>query len=69
MRISTPRDEPEYVTRFRSEPYENGLNAGSFPFLTPAVLQAVDCNGTRITTTADGQEIAPGILPIFQNTN
>ena len=59
MRNSTPRDEPEQVRRLRREAYENGMNAGSFLFLTPAVLQAAACDGTKIPTTADGQQIAP----------
>ena len=29
------------------------------------VSQAAACDGTRITTTASGQEIAPGTLPTF----
>ena len=62
---STPRGEPEYITKLRKEAYENGLNAGSFPFLAPAVPQAAACDGTKITTTADGQNIAQGTLPTF----
>ena len=65
MRSSTPREEPEHVTNLRKEAYENCLNAGSFLFLTPAVSQTVACDGMRKTTTADGQEIAPGTLPIY----
>ena len=34
---SKPRGEPEYITRIRREAYENGLNAGAFLFITPAV--------------------------------
>ena len=59
MRNSTPRDEPEIMTRLRREAYEKDLSAGSFLFLTQAVWQAAACDGTRITTTADGQQIAP----------
>ena len=57
MRNSTSRVEPDQVTRLGREDYENGLNAGSFLFLTPAV--------TRITTTAIGQQIELGTLPIY----
>ena len=62
---STPSSEPAYITALRREAYENGLNAGSLLFLTPAVSQAAACDGTRITTTAEGQEIAAGTLPIY----
>ena len=66
MRRSTPRNEPDQVTKLRREAYENGRNAGVFPLLTPAVSQAAACDGTRITTTAaDDQEIAPGTVPIY----
>ena len=27
--------------------------------------QAAACDGTRITTTAEGQEFVPGTLPIY----
>ena len=65
IRRSTPRGEPDYVTAMRKEAYLNGLNAGSFLFIPPAVSQAAACNGTIITTSADGQNIAPGTLPTF----
>ena len=65
MERSTPRDEPEYITRLRREAYINGLNAGSLLFVAPAVSQAAACDGTRITTTSADQETAPGTLPIF----
>ena len=65
MQRSTPSSEPAYITALRREAYENGLNAGSLHFLTPAVSQAAACDGTRITTTAEGQEIAAGTLPIY----
>ena len=65
MQRSTPSSEPAYITAQRREAYENGLNAGSLLFLTPAVSQAAACDGTRITTTAEGQEIAAGTLPIY----
>ena len=65
MQRSTPSSEPAYNTALRREAYENGLNAGSLLFLTPAVSQAAACDGTRITTTAEGQEIAAGTLPIY----
>ena len=29
------------------------------------VSQAAACDGTKITTTASGQEVAPGTLPIY----
>ena len=63
MRRSTPSSQPAYITALRREAYENGLNAGSLLFLAPAVSQAAACDGTRITTTAEGQEIAAGTLP------
>ena len=59
------RDEPEYITQIRRDAYMNGLNAGAFLFITPAVSQAAACDGTPITTTAVGQDIAPGTLPTF----
>ena len=62
---SKPRGEPEYITKIRREAYENGLNAGAFLFMTPAVSQAAACDGTLITTTATNQEIVPGTLPSF----
>ena len=60
-----PRGEPEYITRIRREAYENGLNAGAFLFITPAVSQAAACDGTLINTTATNQEMGPGTLPTF----
>ena len=65
IRTSTPRGEPAYVTAMRKEAYLNALNAGSFLFIPPAVSQAAACNGTIITTSADGQNIAPRTLPTF----
>ena len=65
MERSTPKSEPAYITALRREAYSNGLNAGSLLFLTPAVSQAAACDGTKITTTAEGQEIATGTLPIY----
>ena len=65
MERSTPRDEPEHITRLRREAYINGLNAGSLLFVAPAVSQAAACDGTKITTTSADQETAPGTLPIF----
>ena len=59
---STPGDEPELVTRLRSEAYENGLSSGSSLFLAPAVSQSAAGDGTTITTTAEGQEIAPDTI-------
>ena len=65
MERSTPESEPAYITALRREAYSNGLNAGCLLFLTPAVSQAAACDGTRITTLAEGQEIATGTLPIY----
>ena len=65
MEASTPKSEPAYITALRKEVYINGLNAGSLLFIAPAVSQAVACDGTRITTTAVGQDVAPGPLPIY----
>ena len=65
MQRSTPRDEPGYITRLRKEAYENGLNAGCFLFITPAVSQAAACDGTTVTTSENGQEFVPGTLPIY----
>ena len=62
---SKPRGEPEYITEIRREAYENGLNAGAFLFITPAVSQPAACDGTLITTSAENQEIVPGTLPTF----
>ena len=62
---SKPRGEPDYITRIRREAYENGLNAGSFLFITPAVSQAAACDGTLIPTSAASQGIIPGTLPTF----
>ena len=65
MELSTPRSEPVYISALRKEAYTNGLNAGSLLFIAPAVSQAVACDGTEITTTASGQDVAPGTLPIY----
>ena len=65
MEASTPRSEPTYITALRKEAYINGLNAGSLLFIAPAVSQAAACDGTRISTTAVGQDVAPGTLPIY----
>ena len=62
---SKPRGEPEYITKIRREAVENGLNAGAFLFITPAVSPAAACDGTTITTSANGQKIMPGTLPTF----
>ena len=65
MQRSTPQNEPEHITRLRREAYENGLNAGCFFFITPAVSQAAACDGTTVTTSATGQEFVPGTLPFY----
>ena len=65
MKRSTPESEPAYITALRREAYSNGLNAGSLLFLSPAVSQAAACDGAKITTTAEGQGIAVGTLPIY----
>ena len=65
MQRSTPRDEPEYITSLRKEAYENGLNAGCFLFITLIVSQAAACDGTTVTTSANGHEFVPGTLPIY----
>ena len=65
MERSTPRSEPAYITALRREAYSNWLNAGSLLFLAPAVSQAAACDGTRITTTAYGQETTSGTLSIY----
>ena len=39
---SKPRGEPKYITRMRREAYENGLNAGAFLFIKPAVWRHDD---------------------------
>ena len=65
MTRCTPKSEPAYITALRRETYSNGLNADSLLFLAPAVSQAAACEGTRITTTTQGQETASGTLPIF----
>ena len=65
MRLSTPANEPEAITILKRETYLNGLNAGCLLFLTKVVSQAAACDGTRCTTSADDQEVAPGTLPIY----
>ena len=65
LQKSTPRDEPEHITKQRKEAYENGWNARSFRFLAPAVSQAAACDGTMVTTTADGQDNARRTLATF----
>ena len=65
MEASTPKSEPAYITALRKEAYINGLNACSLLFIAPAVSQAAACDGTRITTTAVGQDVAPRTLPIY----
>ena len=65
MQRSTPRHEPGYITRLRKEAYENGLNAGCFLFITPAVSQAAACDGTTVTTSENGQEFVAGTLSIY----
>ena len=65
MELSTPRSEPAYVSALKKEAYTNGLNADSLLFTTPAVSQAAACDGTKIPTTANGQDVAPGTLPIY----
>ena len=65
MEASTPKSEPAYITALRKKAYINGFNAGSLLFIAPAVSQAAACDGTRITTTAVGQDVAPGTLPIY----
>ena len=65
MARSTPKSEPAYITALRRKAYSNGLNAGSLLFLAPSVSQAAACDGTRITTTTQGQETASGTLPIY----
>ena len=57
MHRSTPSDEPEQVTMFRREAYQNGLGTGSFFFLAPATSQVAACNGATVATTAVGQEL------------
>ena len=65
MEASTPKSGPANITTLRKEAYTNGLNAGNLLFIAPAVSQAAACDGTRITTTTIGQEVAPGTLPIY----
>ena len=33
--------------------------------MDPMVSQAAACDGTKITKTASGQDVAPGTLPIY----
>ena len=65
MRRSTPKAKPEFITGMKKEAYMNSLNAGSFLFSPSAVLQAAACDGTKYTTSAEGEDIAPGTLPNF----
>ena len=58
MERSTPRDEPEFITKLKRE-------AGSLLFFAPAVSQAIACGGNSYTTTTSGQDITPGLLPIY----
>ena len=68
MELSTPLSEPAYISALRKEAYTNRLNAGSLLFITPAVSQAAACDDTKRTTTASGQEVAPGTLPIYKKS-
>ena len=65
MELSTPRSEPACISALRKEADTNGLNAGSLLLIAPAVSQAAACDGTKITTTASGQDVAPGTLPVY----
>ena len=65
MELATPRSEPAYISALRNEAYTNGLTAGSLLLITPAVSQAAACDGTKTTTTTNGQDVAPGTLPIY----
>ena len=65
MEKSTPRGEPEFITKLRREAYINGLNAGSLLYIAPAVSQAAACDGNNYTTTAEEQDTTPGTLPIY----
>ena len=65
MERSTPRGEPEFVTKLRREAYINGLNAGSLLFIAPAVSQAAACDGNNYTTSAEEQNPTPRTLPIY----
>ena len=68
MSKTTPRGEPEQITRLRREANENGLNTGSLLFAAHAMSQAAafdGMNGMTVTTSAIGQEIVPGTLPSF----
>ena len=65
MERSTPRGEPEFVTKLRREAYINGLNAGCLLFIAPAVSQAAACDGNNYTTSAGEQNPTPSTLPIY----
>ena len=65
MELSTPQSKPAYISALRKEVCTNGLNAGCLLCIAPAVSQAAACDGTKITTTASGQDVAPGTLPIY----
>ena len=65
MERSTPRFEPEFIIKLRREANIDGLNAGAFLFLAYAVSQAAVRYGSRITTSAIGQEAATGTLRIY----
>ena len=62
---STPRGEPEYITKLRREAYINAINAGSLLFIPPAVSQAAACDGINYTTSTIDQDVASGTLPIY----
>ena len=64
MELSTPRNERAYITALRKEAYTIGFNAGCLLFIATAVSQAAACDCTKITTSANGQEVEPGTLPI-----
>ena len=66
MRRSSPKEEPELITRLRREAYLSGLNVGSF-FRPPDMSQAAACHGTKIANTAVGQDVATGTLQIYLN--
>ena len=48
-----------YISALRREAYSKGHDAGSLLSIAHAVSQAAACDGTRITTTATGQEKVP----------
>ena len=60
---SGPFFSQEMLRAFANPDETNG--SGPFSILRLRVSQAAACDGTKITTTAEGQKIATVTLPIY----